>query len=165
MDAAITHTPVTLHLAQKSDLDAIESLERGCFPDPWRRVSLQAVLQSGVALIARSEPTDDETPSGSVVGYALASLVSDEAELLRLAVAPAQRRQKVGRALLESLFGALSARGVATVFLEVRATNTAARRLYQSAGFEEVGRRPRYYSDGEDAYIYRRALGSQSTVC
>jgi len=44
------------------------------------------------------------------------------------------------------------------VYLEVRVSNTPAISLYEKLGFRVVGRIPRYYSDGEDAYIMARPL-------
>lgn len=73
-----------------------------------------------------------------------------EAEILNLAVAPTYRRQGVASQLLRALLP------LADVwFLEVRASNEAAQRLYLAQGFQPMGRRKRYYSDGEDALLYR----------
>ncbi len=70
----------------------------------------------------------------------------DEYEVLNLAVAPRYRRRGVARALLAAVICS------GKWFLEVRESNTAARRLYASAGFQEIGRRRGYYSNPrEDA--------------
>lgn len=86
-----------------------------------------------------------------------------EAELLRIAVAPRTRGRGLGRALLEACQRELAAEGMARLFLEVRAANAAAIRLYATCGWKPCGRRPKYYADGEDAVLYqwgRTAAGS-----
>ncbi len=80
----------------------------------------------------------------------------DEAEILNLGVAEPVRRRGIARALVRSLLAEFSGRGVRTVFLEVRESNRPARRLYESFGFREVGRRSRYYRQPvEDAVVLR----------
>jgi ribosomal protein S18 acetylase RimI-like enzyme len=79
-----------------------------------------------------------------------------EAELLRIAVAEEARGQGLGRLLLEACQADLAAQGLTHLFLEVRASNTYARRLYRQCGWEICGERPRYYPDGEDAVLYQR---------
>jgi [ribosomal protein S18]-alanine N-acetyltransferase len=91
-------------------------------------------------------------------GFVLARAAAGEAEILTLAVVPAARRQGVGSALLAGAMAAACARGAAEMFLEVAASNAAAHALYAGLGFTEVGRRPRYYADGADAFVLRRTL-------
>jgi ribosomal-protein-alanine N-acetyltransferase len=93
------------------------------------------------------------TDAGGVLrGYAAGTIVADEAEVLNLAVAPAFRRRGVARALLAALLDALEARGARSLFLEVRASNSAALALYRAFGFRELGRRIGYYrAPHEDA--------------
>jgi ribosomal-protein-alanine N-acetyltransferase len=89
---------------------------------------------------------------GHVAGFLVARHVvpdESEVELLNLAVAPEFRGKGLGRALL----GDLLATGGATVFLEVRESNQAARNLYKSTGFKEVNIRPQYYPDPPEAAI------------
>jgi ribosomal-protein-alanine N-acetyltransferase len=91
-------------------------------------------------------------------GMILARITEDEAEVLTLAVAPPGRRQGVAAALLAGAMDAARAQAARTMVLEVAIGNVAARALYQSAGFIEAGRRPRYYADGGDALILRARL-------
>ena len=79
------------------------------------------------------------------VGFALARLVADEAELLLLAVEPAGQRHGTGRILLEHFEDEAAARGASRLHLEVREGNHALS-LYEQAGFRLVGRRRDYYS-------------------
>jgi ribosomal-protein-alanine N-acetyltransferase len=79
-----------------------------------------------------------------VVGFLVVRQVAaDEREILNLAVDPAERRRRVARELLESELW----RPKTHWFLEVRASNSSAIKLYESAGFREAGRRESYYSN------------------
>jgi len=91
-------------------------------------------------------------------GMIMARVAADEAEILTLAVLPEARRQGLARALLQAAAEEAGARGAATLFLEVALRNEAARVLYAGAGFAEVGRRRRYYADGDDALVMRLTL-------
>lgn len=99
------------------------------------------------------------TDGAVVAGYVVAHHAADEGEILNLGVTPGHRRGGVGRALVRSVLGELARRMVKVAFLEVRESNTAARRLYESLGFVAVGRRLRYYRRPiEDAVILRVTL-------
>jgi ribosomal-protein-alanine N-acetyltransferase len=89
-----------------------------------------------------------------VIAYAGIWLMVDEAHVTTFAVLPAYRRRGIGGLLLVQLMELAADLGAAVCTLEVRLSNAAARRLYQSFGFRPVGVRPRYYTDnGEDALI------------
>ena len=94
------------------------------------------------------------------LGFIMARVAADEAEVLTLAVRPEARRQGVGAGLLATALAGAVARGAGSMFLEVSERNPAARVLYGSAGFSEVGRRRRYYPDGADALVLRRSLST-----
>jgi ribosomal-protein-alanine N-acetyltransferase len=91
-----------------------------------------------------------------IAGYVVALEAADEGEILNLAVAPDGRRHGLGRALVEQVLEALTARGIRQVYLEVRESNAPARALYAAHGFREVGRRKQYYRRPvEDAIVLR----------
>jgi ribosomal-protein-alanine N-acetyltransferase len=92
-------------------------------------------------------------------GFILARVAADEAEILTLAVHPNRRRAGLGAALLEAALRKAADCGAIAMLLEVAEPNEAAHALYTQFGFTEVGRRKRYYSDGTDALVLRRALG------
>jgi ribosomal-protein-alanine N-acetyltransferase len=98
-----------------------------------------------------------------VLGFALARLVADEAELLLLAVKTAGQRRGVGRILLEDYEDAAVARRGARLHLEVREGNQAIN-LYERSGFGLVGRRRDYYSgqkgDRYDARTLAKSAGN-----
>ncbi len=94
--------------------------------------------------------------TGAIAGYIVALDAADEGEILNLAVAPAGRRNGLGRALVQHILEALTARGVRQVYLEVRESNAPARALYAAHGFKEVARRTQYYRRPvEDAIVLR----------
>jgi len=88
----------------------------------------------------------------ALAGAVVASEAAGQVELLWLAVDPAARRQGLARQLVAAVLGWAAERD-AGVQLEVRASNAAALALYGGQGFVVVGRRPRYYADGEDAVL------------
>ena len=92
---------------------------------------------------------------GDVVGYVVLltpSVVEDPVDLLRIAVAPAERRTGIGRQLMTAALARCAGR---TVLLEVAASNESAAELYRGFGFTEISRRRGYYAGGEDAVIMR----------
>jgi len=105
---------------------------------------------SGLILVAE---LDTVTPP-MIVGFVAFHRVIDEAELRNMAVDPAHQRQGVGRQLVAEGRRRLLEQGAKQVFLEVRASNVAAQRLYYSAGFALCSRRKDYYNDpGEDGLV------------
>ena len=97
-------------------------------------------------------------------GFVLFRVAADEAEILTLAVHPARRRRGVGRSLLCAARASAAASGARSMFLEVAEGNEPAARLYGSAGFTDVGRRPRYYPGGRDARVLRAELPAPPPV-
>ncbi len=97
-----------------------------------------------------------------LAAYAITQTVLDEATLFNIAVHPDFKRRGLGRELLEHLIGELEARGILTLWLEVRKSNFAAIALYQALGFNEVAVRRDYYpaAEGrEDAIIMALPMG------
>jgi ribosomal-protein-alanine N-acetyltransferase len=100
---------------------------------------------------------------GEVRGYIVAWFVLDEGEIGNLAVADEARRNGVGARLLDGAIAAVRTAGVDALYLEVRDSNAAARALYASRGFVEVGRRRDYYRrPKEDALVLRLELAGEA---
>jgi len=96
----------------------------------------------------------DRTTPPTLAGFAAFHQVMDEAELRNMAVDPAHQRHGIGRELLREGARLLAEQGVRKIYLEVRASNLAAQRLYYSAGFGLRVRRTDYYHDPrEDALV------------
>ncbi len=102
---------------------------------------------------------------GGIVGYVVGRALLDQGEILNLGVTLPARRRGIGAALVRRLLAVFSTAGVREAFLEVRESNFAAQRLYQSFGFHDVGRRSRYYRRPvEDAVILRAAIPAVGPV-
>jgi len=144
---------VRIRTAGEADLDAIMALERAAFPaSAWEPATMQAEIASewGRYILA----VDDE---GRALGYAGLRAVGVEGDVQTIAVADDARGRGIGRALLTELLVEAERRGVRELFLEVRADNDVARGLYASAGFVEIGVRPRYYQPEDvDAVVMKR---------
>ena len=94
--------------------------------------------------------------AGEMQGFILAR-TGDEWEIENVVVGETARRRGVGTQLLNAMLERAAKSRVSAVFLEVRASNAAARALYERCGFREMGRRPRYYhAPEEDAVLYSR---------
>lgn len=146
--------PATLQLrpAIEEDLDSILAIESAWETTPhWTRAQFAAELAAERSLFLAAD-------NGAVSGYAVAWVVGTEAQVLSLAVHPACARKGAGRALLSALLEGARARGCSAATLEVSERNAPARRLYETEGFRETGRRPGFYPDGSDAVLMDKAL-------
>ena len=143
----------TVRPARGADLLRLAEIEAAAFADPWPLdlLAVELVHPQAVLLVASRER---EPPAG----YAVFRHVAGEAELLRVGVAPEERRQGLGRALVAAGLDRLRAEAVEVCHLEVRVGNHGAIALYEELGFERTGRRRGYYRDGTDALIYTKSL-------
>jgi [ribosomal protein S18]-alanine N-acetyltransferase len=154
--AAADDVTAAVRPAQRSDLGAVVAIERASFGDPWTRGMFGTHLTSdgGNNFLVAEE-------AGSVVGYAIAVVVSEESELLNIAVDPDRRGRGFGALLLDAAMDLCRRSGATEMWLEVRASNAGARTLYDSRGFAEMGVRKRYYhAPREDAIVLRSDLRS-----
>lgn len=140
-------TPPTILDARPADAAALASLHGRSFAQGWSESEFERLL-SDKAVVAHVARAGSQGPPA---GFMLSRRAADEAEILTVAVAPAARGRGVARALLARHLGRLAALGIAHVFLEVDDGNRAALRLYERAGFREVGRREGYYARAEGA--------------
>lgn len=148
---------VGLHVRQArlADVAAAAAIEREAFSDPWSVHSFRSALDRPDVHMTVAE-VRLEGGASVVAGYLVAWFVADEGEIANVAVHPDWRRRGVGAALLDDVLAAGRAAGVGAMYLEVRASNTAAQALYASRGFHPVGRRRRYYANPvEDAIVLR----------
>jgi ribosomal-protein-alanine N-acetyltransferase len=132
----------------EADLEAALAIDVAAFNEP-REVREKQLREELVRPWARLRVARGDR--GVVLGYLLFWHVADEAHVINVAVAPAERRKGIGRALVDHLVAYARANAIVKVLLEVRASNVAAIRLYEQAGFTRFNVRERYYSDGEDA--------------
>jgi ribosomal-protein-alanine N-acetyltransferase len=128
------------------DVETLAQLHAFCFPDPWHATAIRELF-AGPGVFAFV----------SAGGFVLARAVSDEAEILTLAVTPAARRQGIGRALVQAAAAYALGLGARSLFLEVATGNDPALRLYTGLGFTAAGRRKAYYGT-EDAHVLKAIL-------
>jgi [ribosomal protein S18]-alanine N-acetyltransferase len=140
---------ITTEPMQRHHVAAVAAIEAASSPSPWSDRLFAGEFDSPAESRTWLVAVDDDT----VVGFIGALFVADEAHVMNVAVDPARRRDGVGRRLLAALVAEASNRGVRHLSLEVRPSNTAARRLYQRFGLAPAGVRRRYYPDGEDALV------------
>ena len=143
---------------RESDLAEVHALEIRAYEFPWTlgifRDCLRADYPAWVLQV-----------DGRLAGYCLMSIAAGEAHVLNVCTAPELQGRGLGRQLVHALLRIARARRVDRVFLEVRPSNVAAIRLYDAEGFNEIGRRPRYYparNGREDALVMALELFPQS---
>jgi ribosomal-protein-alanine N-acetyltransferase len=140
----------TIREAKREDARAMAKIEILCFSSPW---SFEAILREiRENELARYIVCEENS---RVVAYAGLWVVLNEGHIMNVAVHPDFREKGMGAAVLESLIERTGREsGVTDFTLEVRASNDAAIRLYERAGFREEGRRQGYYSEPcEDAVV------------
>lgn len=133
----------------EADLDRIATLEREIYPFPWSWRNFADSLNAGYGcwLYHYNE---------NIIGYVVVMISGGEGHLLNLSVARDWQGQGWGRKLLLHVLDTARQYSVASLFLEVRPSNHIARRLYESAGFNEIGLRRAYYpadNGREDAVV------------
>ncbi len=149
-------TDLRLRPMTSADLDTVLSLELALFgEEAWSRQMLAGELgqqpESRLYLVAEEDR--------QIVGYAGMLAAGGQADVLTIAVDTPRWGQGVGSALLRQLLAEATNRGCTEVFLEVRADNARAQRLYHWWGFAEIGIRRGYYQpSGTDAIVMRRPL-------
>ena len=120
-------------------LDAVMKIENAAYAYPWTRGNFIDSLAAGYAAWRLMNG------GGQLLGYFIAMPGVQEMHLLNLTVAPQHQRQGHARRLLEALIAMCRDAGLPQLWLEVRASNVPARRLYEHFGLVEVGRRKAYY--------------------
>ena len=139
---------IVIRAMSTADLEAVSELDELSFSQPWPKNAFMVELANENARCWVAEA------DGQVAGTLVFWRVLDEAHLATIAIHPAFRRRGIARKLLQIAIDAAYTEGARIYHLEVRAGNVSAQKLYESFGFEEVGRRPKYYKDiGEDAVL------------
>ncbi len=136
-----------------SDARALAAAEQVCFRDPWPgQLIASELLAPGRFHRVVVDPAE------RLVAYLLSAWQYLDLHVLKVATLPEFRRQGLARHLMELAERHADEMAGETVTLEVRVSNLAAARLYESMGFACVGRRPAYYLDGEDALVMTKRM-------
>jgi ribosomal-protein-alanine N-acetyltransferase len=152
MSAELQAVPAILRDMRQTDVTVVATIEQGAYEFPWNPGIFRDCLLAGYTSLVLEH-------SGKVIGYGIRSVAAGEAHLLNLALSESARRMGNGRRLLHHLMDLAQFAGVEGIYLEVRPSNRRALALYESSGFEVLGRRRGYYrarGGTEDAVVLVR---------
>lgn len=140
---------VNMRLMREEDLDSVAEIEKASFPTPWSLdVYKEELTKNNFAHYYVIENNQ------GIVGFIGAWIIFDEIQVTNFAVLPSERRQGYGHMLFQYLINKALLKGGRLMSLEVRESNIAAQKLYQSFGLKKAGIRKRYYTDNnEDAIV------------
>ena len=146
-EPALPLSTVVVERVGFDDARRLADLHAGSFSHGWSAADLKELLAMPgmMAWLVRSAAATKD------LGFILVSCVGDEAEVVTIAVAPAERGSGLGARLLGEALAHARALGAANVFLEVEEGNAAALALYHRFGFSVCGRRRGYYRDHHGA--------------
>lgn len=149
MNAVASDALPWLRDMQEADLPAVMAIERVAYEFPWTEGILRDCFRFGHICKVY------ELRAG-IVGYGIISLAAGECHFLNICIAPTQQKRGHGAHLVTELLQIARQAHANSAFLEVRASNIAAFRLYDKMGFNEIGVRKDYYparSGREDALV------------
>ena len=155
---------VTIRIAEPGDARAIAEMSRDYIESGlgWRydpaHILRAMRRRESVVLAASERPTYVAGARPAIAGFSIMDFGDERAHLVLLAVQPLQRRRGIGRRMVDWLMESALAAGMASVHLELRADNEAARRFYRALGFSETVLMPRYYNGREAAMRMLRVL-------
>lgn len=137
-----------------SHLEGAAALEKLCFSNPWSAKSMELLTNDGIGVGYLCLTPGAPGSEPMVTAYGGMLITVDEGQITNIAVHPDHRRKGQGAAIVRALMRHAKDAKLESISLEVRVSNTAAIKLYESFGFEQVGKRPRFYEKPvEDAYV------------
>lgn len=153
-DFADALAPLQLRAMREDDVDAVMAIEVRAYPFPWTTGIFRDCLRAAYPswLLVRGEV---------IIGYGIISIAAGEGHILNICIDPLEHGRGHGRRLLRSLVQVARMHRAERIFLEVRPSNPRAIGLYFAEGFNEIGRRPRYYPANmgrEDAIVMAMEL-------
>lgn len=154
--AAVVKPVIQVRAMRSDDLSRVSELEDASYDFPWSQGVFADCLRAG-------HPCWVLCVDALIAGYGILSTGAGEAHVLNICIAPDYRGQGLGRHLLRRLLDIARWNGAERVFLEVRPSNPLAKNLYESLGFKDIGKRPRYYpakNGREDAIVMVLELGT-----
>lgn len=150
----MTPRAITIRLAEQRDAQTIAAMSRDFIEAGlgWKydapRV-IRAIRDRETLAAVACESGKSAAARGALTGFAIMEFGEERAHLVLLAVRPSHRRLGIGQKLLEWVLQSARVAGIASVHLELRASNDAARRFYRAMGFYETVLVPGYYRSGE----------------
>jgi ribosomal-protein-alanine acetyltransferase len=146
---AVIKPVIQVRAMRAEDLATVSVMENVSYDFPWSAGIFADCVKAGHPCWVLCVDVD-------IAGYGILSMGAGEAHVLNICIGPDFRGRGLGRHLLGRLLDIARWNGAERAFLEVRPSNPLAKALYESVGFNEIGRRPRYYPahDGrEDAIV------------
>ncbi len=133
-----------------ADLDQVMAISSQSYTAAhWRPTDYQQIFSSSRILLVAED-------ANQIIGFLIAHNIAGDCELENIAVSSDHRQRGIGQQLVSALFCAIRSNATKSIFLEVRESNSAARKLYERCGFHQYGSRKSYYSNpSEDAVLYR----------
>jgi [ribosomal protein S18]-alanine N-acetyltransferase len=144
----------TLRAMRETDIEAVMAIETRAYLFPWTDGIFRDCLNARYPCWLLMQ-------SGSIIGYGVVSIAAHEAHILNICIDPDAQSHGHGRRLLRALVRVARLQNAERIFLEVRPSNPRAIALYFDEGFNEIGRRPRYYPSHlgrEDAIVMAMEL-------
>ncbi len=138
------------------DIPFVIEIETLSYPNPWHLSSFKGEIENRpisnpYVIIYR--------PLEKIIGYVIYWHIRNEVQISNIAISPDYRQMGVGEGVLRKVLLEMRQKGAAFVFLEVRPSNLAARRLYEKLGFTILGLRKGYYRNpSEDAIVMGKSL-------
>lgn len=146
---AVARPRPEIRAMRREDLAVVSAMEMASYEFPWSQGIFADCLRAG-------HPCWVLWVDEAIAGYGILSVAAGEAHVLNICIGEAYRGRGLGRYLMRRLLDIARWNGAERVFLEVRPSNPLAKQLYESMGFVEIGRRPRYYparEGREDAIV------------
>ncbi len=143
-----------------SDIPEVLAIEESVYDFPWPRRAFEHCVCRGYHCVLACE---EGLLQEKICGYAVMDVQPMQVHICNVSVSTTRQGQGVGKFLMRALICHARIRGAAHAYLEVRPSNHAARAFYDQLGFRQVGLKRNYYRAQigvEDAYVYRRAIGS-----
>ena len=147
---------ITVSPLVESDIPSILEIENDSQPEPWTEKAFVEEIDrvNSRMLVARlATGSASGSPSQEIAGYICFWLVAGEIQILNIAVRKTLRRQGIARKLIELAIRAAREETARYITLEVRKSNLAARKLYETFGFRAVGERPGYYGAQKESAV------------
>ena len=133
--------------AGKQDIPSIIEIEKVSFSDPWdKKLFLDAIDSENKYLMVADL-------GGKIEGYIVLEKVLDEGHITDLAVGGEYRKKGVASELVNDALALARGMDIKEIFLEVRESNEAAKKLYSKFGFREIGKRKGYYPKANETAL------------
>lgn len=155
MSAVLRQPEIIFRPMLEADIDDVLMVEQDAYEFPWTLVIFSDCLKAGHCCSVVVEQDHN------IVGYGIMYLSMQEAHILNICIKPNVQNNGLGTRLLDYLLNLAKEHYANVIFLEVRPSNRAALKIYQSVGFNMVGNRRDYYPakiGREDAWILAKQL-------